>query len=125
MKKIFTSLILAATALTAADAQGWPANYEGVMLQGFYWDSYSATKWSKLESQAEEISNYFSLLWVPQSAFTGSSTSMGYDPLYYFDQHSSFGTEEQLLRASLPMWWSITARIFPTGWISLPRPTRV
>ena len=96
MKKIFTSLILAATALTAADAQGWPANYEGVMLQGFYWDSYSATKWSKLESQAEEISNYFSLLWVPQSAFTGSSTSMGYDPLYYFDQHSSFGTEEQL-----------------------------
>ncbi len=96
MKKIFTSLILAATALTAADAQGWPANYEGVMLQGFYWDSYSATKWSKLESQAEEISNYFSLLWIPQSAYTGSSTSMGYDPLYYFDQHSSFGTEEQL-----------------------------
>lgn len=21
-------------------AQGWPANYGGVMLQGFYWDSY-------------------------------------------------------------------------------------
>ena len=96
MKKIFTSLLFAATAVIAADAQGWPANYEGVMLQGFYWDSFSATKWSKLESQAEEISNYFSLLWVPQSAYTGSSTSMGYDPLYYFDQHSSFGTEEQL-----------------------------
>ena len=96
MKKIFTSLLLAATAVTMADAQGWPANYEGVMLQGFYWDSFSATKWSKLESQADEISNYFSLLWVPQSAYTGSSTSMGYDPLYYFDQHSAFGSEEQL-----------------------------
>ena len=88
--------MLAAMSATIADAQGWPANYEGVMLQGFYWDSFSATKWSKLESQADEISNYFSLIWVPQSAYTGSSTSMGYDPLYYFQQKSSFGTEEQL-----------------------------
>lgn len=29
-------------------AQGWPANYSGVMLQGFYWDSYQDTKWSTL-----------------------------------------------------------------------------
>ncbi|MBR5715436.1 MAG: chitobiase/beta-hexosaminidase C-terminal domain-containing protein [Bacteroidales bacterium] len=97
MKNFLTSfLMLAAMSATIADAQGWPANYEGVMLQGFYWDSFSATKWSKLESQADEISNYFSLIWVPQSAYTGSSTSMGYDPLYYFQQKSSFGTEEQL-----------------------------
>ncbi len=88
--------MLAAISCTVADAQGWPANYEGVMLQGFYWDSYSATKWTKLESQADEISKYFTLIWVPQSAYTGGSTSMGYDPLYYFQQKSSFGTEEQL-----------------------------
>lgn len=23
---------------------GWPTNYGGVMLQGFYWDSFDATK---------------------------------------------------------------------------------
>ncbi|MBR0037117.1 MAG: chitobiase/beta-hexosaminidase C-terminal domain-containing protein [Bacteroidales bacterium] len=96
--KTFRSLMLMLAVSTASNlqAQGWPENYDGVMLQGFYWDSYSATKWTKLEAQADEISNYFSLLWVPQSAYTGSSTSMGYDPLYYFDQRSSFGTEEQL-----------------------------
>ncbi len=96
--KTFRSLMLMLAVSTASNlqAQGWPENYDGVMLQGFYWDSYSATKWTKLEAQADEISNYFSLLWVPQSAYTGGSTSMGYDPLYYFDQHSSFGTEEQL-----------------------------
>ena len=36
-------------------AQGWPANYDGVMLQGFYWDSYADTKWTNLESQADEV----------------------------------------------------------------------
>ncbi|MBO7379590.1 MAG: chitobiase/beta-hexosaminidase C-terminal domain-containing protein [Bacteroidales bacterium] len=97
MKTILsTIMVMAAAAATTVEAQGWPENYGGVMLQGFYWDSYSATKWTKLEAQADEICNYFSLVWVPQSAYTGSSTSMGYDPLYYFDQHSSFGTEEQL-----------------------------
>ena len=36
-----------------AQAQGcWPENYGGVMLQGFYWDSFSDTKWTKLEQQA-------------------------------------------------------------------------
>ena len=24
-------------------AQAWPENYDGVMLQGFYWDSFSAS----------------------------------------------------------------------------------
>ena len=39
MKKIYTTLIVLAATLTAS-AQGWPANYGGVMLQGFYWDGY-------------------------------------------------------------------------------------
>ncbi len=78
-------------------AQGWPANYSGVMLQGFYWDSYSDTKWTNLESQADELSEYFSLIWIPQSGNCNSSGNvMGYMPVYYFDQNSSFGSEAQL-----------------------------
>ena len=37
---------------TGASAQGWPANYGGVMLQGFYWDSYDDTQWTKFTEQA-------------------------------------------------------------------------
>ncbi len=77
-------------------AQGWPANYEGVMLQGFYWDSYADTQWSYLEKKADDIAPYFDLIWIPQSGFSGSSNNMGYTPQYYFTQNSSFGTEGQL-----------------------------
>lgn len=99
MKRIFT--LIAATFLLAmpqtVSAQGWPSNYEGVMLQGFYWDSYTVTAWSYLEKQADELSQYFSLIWVPQSGNCNvTSNSMGYMPVYYFDQNSSFGTESQL-----------------------------
>lgn len=80
-----------------ADAQGWPANYEGVMLQGFYWDSYTDTQWTNLEKQADELSQYFSLIWIPQSGNCNTSyNNMGYMPVYYYDQNSSFGTESQL-----------------------------
>lgn len=79
-------------------AQGWPASYGGVMLQGFYWDSYIDTQWSNLESQADELSDYFDLIWIPQSGNCNSSYNvMGYTPVYWFDQNSSFGTEAQLL----------------------------
>lgn len=77
-------------------AQGWPANYEGVMLQGFYWDSYKETSWAKLEAQAEEIAPYFQLIWVPQSGWCNNDYTMGYMPVYYFKQKSAFGTEAQL-----------------------------
>ena len=76
--------------------QGWPANYDGVMLQGFYWDSFNDTRWPKLESQADELAEFFKLIWIPQSASCGS-TSMGYNPLYWFTNYnSSFGSEFQL-----------------------------
>ncbi len=81
----------------AATSEGWPDAYGGVMLQGFYWDSYKASAWTKLEKQAENFKGYFDLIWVPQSAYTGGSQSMGYDILYYFNQKSSFGTEDELL----------------------------
>lgn len=77
-------------------AQGWPAQYEGVMLQGFYWNSYADTQWSYLEDQADDLSCYFSLIWIPQSGYCGASNNMGYLPLYYWKQDSSFGSEAQL-----------------------------
>ena len=96
MKKI---LLTAAALMGAANmfAQGWPANYEGVMLQGFYWDSFRASKWQNLEAQADDLAPYFSLVWVPQSANCGSGRSMGYDDLYWFSNYnSSFGNEAEL-----------------------------
>ena len=95
MKKILFTLATALIALQTM-AAGWPANYKGVMLQGFYWDSYSDTKWSVLTSQADNLSKYFSLIWVPNSANCQSSTAMGYTPVYWFNQSSSFGTESEL-----------------------------
>lgn len=78
-------------------AQGWPASYGGVMLQGFHWDSYSETSWAQLEAMADEVAPYFDLVWVPQSGWCNSTSNMmGYTPVYYFDQRSSFGTEAQL-----------------------------
>lgn len=78
-------------------AQGWPANYGGVMLQGFSWDSYVDTKWTNLESQVSDFKGYFDLIWVPQSGKCLETYNvMGYTPYYYFDQNSSFGSEAQL-----------------------------
>ena len=94
MKKIYLSLLGLALPMLAL-AQGWPANYGGVMLQGFYWNSFTDTRWSSLTEQADELSQYFDLIWVPQSGRCGGS-SMGYDPKYFFDQNSTFGTEAQL-----------------------------
>jgi alpha-amylase len=82
----------------SAFAQGWPQDYGGVMLQGFYWDSFDDTQWALLERQADELASTFSLIWIPQSAKAANSTSMGYDPLYWFSNYtSSFGTKEQLV----------------------------
>ena len=96
MKRIVL-LLLAAALYSSGYAQGWPADYEGVMLQGFYWDSFSETSWAKLEDQADEIAPYFQLIWVPQSGWCDKSYDvMGYTPVYYFKQNSSFGSETQL-----------------------------
>lgn len=94
--KIVSLLLFAAGIPVLSMAQGWPANYGGVMLQGFYWDSFTDTKWKNIEQQADELSQYFDLIWVPQSGKAQYSKSMGYDVLYYWDQNSSFGTESQL-----------------------------
>ena len=41
-KRILTMLLAVALPLLML-AQGWPAGYGGVMLQGFFWDSYKET----------------------------------------------------------------------------------
>ena len=79
-----------------AMAQGWPAQYGGVMLQAFYWDSYNDSQWTALAAQTDELAQSFSLIWVPQSGNCGGQ-SMGYDDLYWFNNYnSSFGTEQEL-----------------------------
>lgn len=96
MKKICTTLLLLVVTLTVS-AQGWPEKYDGVMLQGFYWDSYADTKWTNLESQADELSQFFNLIWVPQSGYCNSTTNqMGYSDIWWFDHKSAFGTEDEL-----------------------------
>lgn len=96
MKKLTSILLLAIAFAVNSVAQGWPSNYGGVMLQGFYWDSYNDSQWTNLESQADELSEFFNLVWIPQSASCGGQ-SMGYDDLYWFSNYnSSFGNEKEL-----------------------------
>ena len=87
-------------------AQGWPANYGGVMLQGFYWDSYQDSKWTNLTNQVDELSKYFNLIWVPNSGQTKKDEwnssgnwgyeNMGYMPVYWLKHNTCFGTEAEL-----------------------------
>ncbi len=44
-----------------------PAQCQDVMLQAFYWDSYTDSKWTTLNSKASEIATNFSLVWLPPS----------------------------------------------------------
>ena len=96
MKRLSILFLAVALHLTAF-GQGWPYDYDGVMMQGFYWDSYDETSWAKLEAEARDIAPYFQLIWIPQSGkCKGDYNTMGYMPLYYFDQNSSFGSEREL-----------------------------
>ena len=96
MKKIYLTLIALLTSINMF-AQGWPANYSGVMLQGFSWDAYDYSQWTVLEKQADDMKGFIDLVWLPQSGKCIETTQvMGYKPYYYFNQNSSFGTEAEL-----------------------------
>ena len=101
-KTLLLYTLLASVSLLPGNAKAegeyaWPSNYGGVMLQSFYWDSYSETQWTKLQNEAGELSDYFDLIWVPNSGKCSSDPSMGYNPVYWFTNHnSSFGTETDL-----------------------------
>ena len=91
------ALMLSVQGFTIAYSQGWKSHYDGVMLQGFYWDSYKHTQWNNLESQADELSQYFSLIWIPQSGYCNTLTNqMGYCDIWWLDHKSAFGSEAQL-----------------------------
>ena len=96
MKKIYLTLIALLASINMF-AQGWPANYSGVMLQGFSWDAYDYSQWTVLEKQADDMKGFINLVWLPQSGKCIETTKvMGYKPYYYFNQNSSFGTEAEL-----------------------------
>ena len=100
MKRIFSILLLAIISINTF-AQGWPANYSGVMLQGFYWDSYEQSNWNTLTAQADELSQFFDLIWVTNSGKTSDwhynkRNTMGYDPCFWLDHNSCWGTESEL-----------------------------
>lgn len=96
IKKIYFTLIALLASINML-AQGWPANYSGVMLQGFSWDSYDYSQWTVLEKQADDMKGFIDLVWLPQSGKCFETTQvMGYKPYYYFNQNSSFGTEAEL-----------------------------
>ncbi len=87
-----------------AFAEYWPEKYGGVMLQGFYWESYAETSWTELTEQSSDIATYFDLMWVPNSGRCTNNpndktntNNMGYMPLYWWNHNGAFGTEAQLL----------------------------
>ena len=50
-----------------------PSECTDVMLQALYWlsntdNTYGTSKWTALQSQASEISQYFQLVWLPPSS---------------------------------------------------------
>ena len=99
MKKFYLSLASLVIAISAM-AQGWPANYGGIMLQGFYWDSYDYTKWENLTNRSEELGSIFDLIWVPNSAMTrggNKAETMGYMPYSWLRHTTIFGTQSKLI----------------------------
>ncbi|MHC1777039.1 MAG: alpha-amylase family glycosyl hydrolase [Lentimicrobium sp.] len=98
MKKISICLLLltfVSVGKMTLEAQA-PAQCQDVMLQAFYWDSYAASRWTVLNSQAGEIASNYSLVWLPPSGNAQSTNNMGYAPIWWFDQNSAFGTEDEL-----------------------------
>lgn len=77
-----------------------PSECEDVMLQGFYWDShmqnakFGRTKWIDLQTQVNEIGQFFTLIWLPPSA--KSQGGLGYHPVCYSDQNGDLGTKPKL-----------------------------
>ena len=110
MRKLFTlfAIIIVSAALSitketwsfagtaaAQDGNGWPANYGGVMLQSFYWDSFEDTNLDELKKQVNDLSTYFDLIWLPCTGAAGG-TDMGYLPIYWFNNNSNFGSQATL-----------------------------
>ena len=75
--------------------EGWPENYGGVMIQGFYWNSFEDSKLTELQKQVDDLSKYFDLVWLPNTGATGGQ-GMGYLPVYWLNHNSNFGRQATL-----------------------------
>ena len=98
MKKFVLLLGLIAASCGFISAQA-PANAPDVMLQGFYWDSYTdkgygSTRWNDVQNMVDEIAESFDLVWLPPSAKSSGGT--GYHPKEWSNQNSDWGTAPQL-----------------------------
>lgn len=100
-RKILMALLLS-SGVYEANAVGWPAGYEGVMLQSFHWEEDATPaesldiRWSDMTNRVEEFAGSFDLIWVPNSGKGGST--LGYLPIYWFTNHNTkMGTEEEFL----------------------------
>lgn len=76
---------------------GVPSEYEGVMLQAFYWDSYknityNNTKYATLLGYADEMGENFDLVWFPPS---GNGSGVGYYTKCYSNLNSAWGNQSQ------------------------------
>lgn len=80
---------------------GVPAEYEGVMLQAFYWESqklntFSLTKYINLLNKVDDIGSNFDLVWLPPSGGP-TGRGVGYYPRQYSNLESDWGTKAKLL----------------------------
>ena len=79
---------------------GVPSEYEGVMLQAFYWDSYTKTDFSRtkyvdlLNNYADKIGENFDVVWMPPS---GQGGGTGYYTKCYSNLDSDWGTKSKLI----------------------------
>lgn len=102
MKKVFFSIVSAMLIGMPLQAKniGVPAECEDVMLQAFYWDSYTSTKygrtkWIDLLKDTAIINENFDLVWFPPSGGpTGGG--VGYSSKQYSSQDSDWGTKKKL-----------------------------
>ncbi|MCL1867847.1 MAG: alpha-amylase family glycosyl hydrolase [Paludibacter sp.] len=95
MKNIYSLILLAFCTFATINAQA-PAASNAIMLQGFYWDSNSATSWSQLYQISGDLSGYFDYVWLPPSAMSSGGT--GYMPRQLSNQTSSWGNVDDLKR---------------------------
>ena len=73
-------------------------NGNDIMLQAFHWESHEGgggQVWYQiLENLADEISEYFTVVWMPQPA--ESVASEGYMPIRWYNLNSQYGSQQQL-----------------------------
>ena len=79
---------------------GVPAEYEGVMLQAFYWEAQKLTEFSRMKyvdllnsGVVDEMGENFDLVWMPPSGMGGG---VGYYTRQYSNLDSDWGTKAKL-----------------------------